>query len=330
MGTYNKLGRYTIDQLPKVARITSVNQGGTNIVVNWTNRNTLTGCTNVVQLYTAPYWVDQAELSATATTYTITGVTENVFRNVRVAVLKDNYYYPSLVWLSSNTADPLWNGLITYFRLDETSGTTAYDSVDTGCTMNHNGAAITTGKNNDGIDVQSGDYPRLNNNDCFAFSKNSGWTMSFWYNPSATGTRVLFDKQDYNGSPRKGYECYLAAGDLYLNFLGNGATEWWSMSVTNPMPSTSTWYHFVMTYGGGDNIANLKIYIDGVEQTINITANNIGGNDFYTTAVPFTFGAYWDNNYPSLGVMDELAEWNRELSSTEVSELYNSGNGKFY
>ena len=36
------------------------------------------------------------------------------------------------------------------------------------------------------------------------------------------------------------------------------------------------------------------------------------------------------NSYYYNGILDEIGVWDRELTSTEVTELYNSGSGKQY
>jgi hypothetical protein len=52
-------------------------------------------------------------------------------------------------------------------------------------------------------------------------------------------------------------------------------------------------------------------------------------NPSYQSGIVTTIGAY-ASSYKYTGWMDSLDFWNKELTSTEVTELYNSGTGKQY
>ncbi len=93
------------------------------------------------------------------------------------------------------------------------------------------------------------------------------------------------------------------------------------------------WYHLVAT--ADTNTDEIKIYLNGVEQSYTgLTPTPL--NAFYS---PATVGKVYVGaesalgttvNSPYNGKVDELYVWDRVLTSGEISELYNSGNGKFY
>lgn len=94
--------------------------------------------------------------------------------------------------------------------------------------------------------------------------------------------------------------------------------------------TTNTWNHIVITrkYSTGT-----KIYVNGSLNTSNTNVTNpdvvalmyanIGA---YMNASGVPSGEYMSNG----SKIDEVNVWNKELTSTEVTDLYNSGTGKFY
>lgn len=98
--------------------------------------------------------------------------------------------------------------------------------------------------------------------------------------------------------------------------------------VTNISGTTQVndglWHHVICTF---DSAVGSKVYIDGTSNASDAvtTANGnaaavalFGGIDSGSTS------AFWN------GTLDEIAIWNRTLSSTEVTSLYNSGAGLQY
>jgi hypothetical protein len=101
------------------------------------------------------------------------------------------------------------------------------------------------------------------------------------------------------------------------------------------------WHHFAITING----TSIKIYKDGGDAAINSSnpTNNqgtpfgtktatsaLGTGASYSTSHYFTIGGYNDASNDSLayrfsGGIDEFASWERELSGSEISKIYNNG-----
>ena len=93
-------------------------------------------------------------------------------------------------------------------------------------------------------------------------------------------------------------------------------------SSTN-MSTDGTWEHWVCTYNASTN--SRKIYRNGtLDNSDTATADYQGTGDLYIGYAPFSSNSYFE------GKADEIAIWDKELTSTEVTELYNSGNGLSY
>ena len=91
-------------------------------------------------------------------------------------------------------------------------------------------------------------------------------------------------------------------------------------------PTASQWYHITVTYDSSKTNAGMKLYLDGVIQSG--TSANTGT---YTGMVNGTedviIGKFISStNFTLDGALDGLGIWNKELSQTEVTAIYNKQN----
>ncbi len=98
----------------------------------------------------------------------------------------------------------------------------------------------------------------------------------------------------------------------------------WSVGGTRNVISTASgvndnkWHHIVGTSDG----SSYTLYIDNVS----IGSNTPGTS---TTSAVSSIGSR-PNGWGTSGIIDEVGIWEKELTSTEVSELWNSGDGLAY
>ena len=85
--------------------------------------------------------------------------------------------------------------------------------------------------------------------------------------------------------------------------------------------TTGVWYMATLTYDG----ANIRLYLNGSSDAAAVA---LTGNTRTSTDALY-IGAQGGNTFFD-GIIDEVGAWSRELSSTEVTALYNSGNGNQY
>jgi len=168
----------------------------------------------------------------------------------------------------------------------------------------------------------------------------SSWSYSMWFNAgqlTSGNYYVLFSKS-------------IAAegtGRIWSTFYGNKLQFNFSTSPNFPSDiytestttfNTNTWYHVVFILDRGDK---LKMYINGSLETITTPGTTVSNNLIpfssvnYNNNNPFRIGAYTAaNNTTPLalfnGKIDAFSVWNRALTASEVTELYNAGTGKQY
>ena len=159
-------------------------------------------------------------------------------------------------------------------------------------------------------------------------TQSSAFSLSFWMNPSGYGSNgtyanVLALKSDFNS---KNFAIHInnnTAGYAGISFgITDYSTNTAFYHTTGVTGNTllNTWSHVVITYDGSGlgTIGNWKLYINGSSKTI-----GTGGGWFDSCTPINTIGNYRSYHYE--GLIDELAVFNSELSSSNVTSIYNSG-----
>jgi len=90
-------------------------------------------------------------------------------------------------------------------------------------------------------------------------------------------------------------------------------------TITN---TTGGWYHVVLTFD--KSAKDFKLYVNGsnVAQNLSFSASTNNNNSSFMIGNRNASSSAWYN-----GIIDEVAFWNTELSSSAISALYNSGSG---
>jgi hypothetical protein len=219
--------------------------------------------------------------------------------------------------LGANTADSLTNGLVGYWKMDETSwnGTTN-EAVDSSGNANHGtrvgDATTATGKfGNGGTFDGTGDYVTVADATSL---KPTNLTVSAWvYSNSNSQWNTVLMKTT-SSSWNDGYGLYLDGSNNLTFFINHYSNNVAAVSLT-----ANTWTHIVGTYDG----ANIRIYKNG----------NLSATTAYTTAISHSSGALQIGRSPTVpvstwnGKIDEARIYNRTLSPAEVQQLYNFAPG---
>lgn len=226
----------------------------------------------------------------------------------------------------------LTDNITSYWKFDIDSSTQVdslglNDGTVSGATFNSNGKI-------------NADYSYDGTNDNIAMTDSSsldisGNTISFgaWINATISGgmdgsAASIMAKSDTSGDdggyalffddrggarPTNGIICLISDG---VSFIG-GVVDSGNNVITD-----GGYHHVLCVYNGVD----IRIYVDG-NQTgdIGTTTNNIG-----TNARDLIFGEDSIGSFDFTGSIDEGAIWHRNLSTSEILELYNNDTGLSY
>ena len=191
--------------------------------------------------------------------------------------------------------------------------------VDNGTLMN--GASLSTGKIGQAFTFDGvNDYVSLPNN-----SLNlTTFSISAWVNPSNTvGSRTILNSANYVSALDYGWKFRIIDGQLSLQIFSTGGliNEYKGGGI-----STNTWTHVSATRINGST----KLYING-SLVGSQTSGSINNNPNFTTTTYCSIGSLTSAVSPIsffIGSIDSINVWQKELTQSEVTELYNSGNGK--
>ena len=204
-----------------------------------------------------------------------------------------------------------------YWRLGETSGTTANDersanpgSYINGVLLNQPGALASEANPSASFDGVN-DYVSAPASS--SLDMTSAVTVELWAKRRAsTGTyQVLVGKPGDGQSKNENYGVWLNTGNRYQAYFGNGTTF---ATVQTSAVTDTNWHYVVAT----DDGATVKIYLDGVlkestSTTLQLTANT----------KPLNFGRANSNAYFFNGWLDEVAIYPSVLSATRIQAHYN-------
>jgi len=151
----------------------------------------------------------------------------------------------------------------------------------------------------------------------------SNISLSFWFKvPSLASNEQLLGR--FNSSNAKQLKCNTKTGGEFAFWTRNSAdTAGVECRTPASTIAANTWYHALVTYDGtqGTNAGKVKIYIDGVSQTLTFsgtvksTTDN-GTNNFLIGGIAGGAGYC---------LMDEVRIYDYTLTGTDATNIYNSG-----
>ena len=168
------------------------------------------------------------------------------------------------------------------------------------------------------------------------------FTISLWVYPISGAPQQLLNNRAYTaGTIDKGWSLCInnvTGGQpskvTWTQPTGPGTYTGWEFRTTSL--TLNAWNHVLITRVSG---VNTYCYVNNTLQTlVNVsgTGANVALDPTYHTTQKSILGAFITlagavSNYtPSGTKVDELNIWNRQLTSTERTDLYNAGTGKFY
>lgn len=158
--------------------------------------------------------------------------------------------------------------------------------------------------------------------DVLDFERTDAFSISLWFKRTRSGvSEFLVAKQESSGD-LKGYTIILPTDNKVTFVFRNNPASSGRLIVDGTTAITDTnWHHTVVTYDGSSATSGVKIYLDGSDDT-----GAVQGTLSATTvnSIPFQIGAR-NGGVEFSGKIDETAVFNTELSSSDVTAIYNSG-----
>jgi hypothetical protein len=262
----------------------------------------------------------------------VTGIGNNITKinpNIRGYLTKNNDRKPEIVSESNKVSNkhalPLKETPAVNRRLSLDDGLVAYypftgsanDYSSNGNDPSYNSATLTSDKDgnaNRAYYFSGSSYIKIPDSDSLTLTNT--FSFSLWaYKESTSGYQYLLNKHVHNTNNDGSY--WLIFSTSNGRFGGTDSSSSWSEVLTSSSIPQSTWTYLTFTYSN----PTWSFYINGAldssgSEEYGITDNS---HDLYIGAEETTSGV----GYYFPGKLDEIRIYNRELTSSEVSSLFN-------
>ncbi len=288
------------------------------------NIGTATTGTSSVNNFSTPNIGDAASGASADSKFSEWIIYNNDLSAGDTATLQNNINAFYSIW-NTNTQSTLNDSLISYWKMDESSGN-ALDAKD-GDNLTDN-ATVTTGT---GI-INGARFFTAANSEYFSIADNAqlsvgdiDFTWTCWVNFSNITALIdngIFYKGNGTATTIEYFLRYLTTPTSLFQFGvssdgGIGATLKTVNASNFGTPTTNTWYFVVAAHDSVNNLISIQVN----NGTANTTSTSAG---VFNGANDFVIGRYISPSY-WYGLVDEVGFWKRILTAGELTTLYGSG-----
>ena len=188
------------------------------------------------------------------------------------------------------------------------------------------GATFSTGKVGTAFSFDGSSYVDL---PIGTLNKTADFSVALWVYPTVNNTTMaLISCRD----GVKGWNIEYVSGNLWF-WAGSGSNI---QLQTGHVISLNTWTHILITFKAG---VSTKSYINGVlTNTVSLVGKPSVYDNYSPYYLPLLGARRYQNPYTVsadqqaffTGKIDAIGLWDRELTSSEASAIYNGGNGNEY
>jgi hypothetical protein len=248
-------------------------------------------------------------------------------RQQKAAQVTGNYRIQAFAaWYYNRTKRGLRKDLVAYWNLDEASGPRR-DVLGIINLTDNNTVTSAAGKVGNAASFDPANLEYLSCAHNAALSVTTHKTITGWVNiADKTVSRMILSKGGTNIADTELRLDYDVSPDRFRWYISDGTAIRSCSSASLGSPSINTWYFFCVQYNfttrllscswnnGALDVGGTALIADPI---------NIGGV-FAIGRRANSSALHWS------GMIDEVGIWNRLLSASEITQLYNAGSGKTY
>jgi len=176
------------------------------------------------------------------------------------------------------------------------------------------------------LELSSSQYLSISDTNQTGLNFTGDCSFMFWFNKEGNFTTYNDILSKWGATGNKSYSVilyeYLGEYQLRFHTSNDGSANSLIWCLVGDLDA-GTWYHGAITYD--DSEQEIKFYLNG--SLIDTKSSAFSG--IYDSTSSFIIGSYRDGYGEFFdGKLDEISVWNKVLSSTEISDNYNSGDGE--
>jgi hypothetical protein len=222
-----------------------------------------------------------------------------------------NYSDVRNINITEGLSGNLLDGLLVYYPMEETSGTTAIDSMNRQNGTLFNVSTGFSGKVGKCYNF-TGSNAQINISGLTDTSTN--YTIGAWVYPiNFTNKDFAFFDADPAGTPRYAIQLNSSSTANHIGVYSGLTGGWRDLGVTANTTAAWSYYIFIV------NSTGYFVYINGVY------AGLAASREVATMSGHIDIGEVAGAHFT--GMMDEFGIWNRSLTQDEINQLWNNGNG---
>ena len=240
--------------------------------------------------------------------------------------------------LNQRFGTALKTNLLGCWEMDEASGTSLADATGGGrnLTTINSPTLDQTGKINKAVayngTTQYSRWPSSTGIGSAYFAPPNVISAAGWYYRQGDGNTVFGEVIIGRWRATNGYRSWM------INIRQNGSVIRWTYQDSGNAVRTleynagsdiftGNWMHVVCTRDGD----SMKIYLNGTEVSSGNLGTGIAVNlDADSTTYLAVAAQSPGNTFNAYGIIDQCAVWDRELTQSDVDDLYNTGAGRAY
>jgi hypothetical protein len=155
--------------------------------------------------------------------------------------------------------------------------------------------------------------------DVNGFDRTDAFSGSCWVNLTGSDNEFILSKQD--GSTFKGYMLYVNVSRYLILYIASSSTNR-ILIRTNSTVANNTWNHLTFTYDGSSTSAGVKLYINGVNQSLTNLGNTSITGSLLDSSVPFQISGRDGTSANGVnGKIDQVTVFDYALSASQVTQL---------
>ncbi len=239
------------------------------------------------------------------------------------------------VYVTVNPTAVYASGLIAYWKFDEITGTTAFDSSGNGLNATASSASLwsTNGYLNGCVNINNVSANNVNAGHPASLNSlfSTGATVCAYINTASLGGGSLGRIMDKSGTAWIFYtQNSFISGQYQIQFeqtFSNNRTNKWQ---TGHVITTNTWAHVAVSYSSRSQSNVPSIYVNGIAQALTDVSTGPGGLSETTlndSAQNLMIGNRADAARAFGGRIDDLRIYGRAMSAAEVYGLATLPNG---
>ena len=220
-------------------------------------------------------------------------------------------------------SNPGTNGLVSWWTMDETSGTRS-DSYGTNHLTDNNTVAYSAGLKGNAASFVSAnlEYLSIPDNPSISAGDFDFTVITNVYFTSLANSVVVLKKGLKNSPQISDYQIFYSSGNGKLSFrVGNGTI--FADATSNASISTGQWYTVIAWHDSVNNTINIQVNNSSVD-SVGYSAGAID------STYPLSIGAHSDGTVGLDGRIDDVTLYRRLLTAGERAWLYNSGASRTY